>query len=102
LIHGEHLKQTRTLKLYIMAKQQKTKRQLTEEELKSVKQIKEKYTQIKTELGEIEILKQNLKTRKVNAIEALSITRQTEQQLTVQLTEKYGNGNIDLTTGLIS
>jgi len=72
---------------------------LETQEIESLKKLQEEVNGIVTQLGEIEIQKQNLKSLKLQVINKLSELRQAQQQLGVSLNNKYGSGTIDLTSG---
>jgi chromosome segregation ATPase len=72
---------------------------LSTEELQQIQTIQTRNRNLITELGEIEVMFDNLKTRKENAFTYLAQLRQEEQSLGKALTEKYGDGTVDLGTG---
>ena len=67
-------------------------KKLTSEELQTVKNIKQEYTNLAFALGELEIQKLILLDTQRDLIAK-------EKQLAKQLQEKYGEGTIDLETG---
>jgi len=69
-------------------------KKLTAEELQSVISIREEYTNIALALGEIEIEKDQL-------LEKLKKVKENELIVAQQLTSKYGEGTIDVSTGEI-
>jgi hypothetical protein len=76
-------------------------KKLTEEEVQQIKEIKQEYTSLALSLGELELQKSNIdkeKVRLLNYQEQLSIK---ETELAQKLTEKYGNGSINIETGEI-
>lgn len=85
-----------------MKKQETKIKQLTQEELIQLKSVKQSYDNIKVEFGEIALLESNLNQRKSKAQEYLSQLKLTESQLHKNLLEKYGSGNINIDTGVIS
>jgi hypothetical protein len=68
--------------------------QLTQEELQQIKDIREQYNNVVTALGELELQKQNVLARYNNVLNQ-------EQTLAKTLSEKYGDGVIDINTGEI-
>jgi hypothetical protein len=75
---------------------------LTPEELEAVKQIKGDYTNLALSLGELELQKADLEREKTNLLNKQSQIIERENQLAKELTEKYGNGSINLETGEIT
>jgi hypothetical protein len=74
-------------------------KKLTQEELSQIETIKQKSQAIVQELGQIELLKLNLKDRKDNALAYLQELKQEEVDLAKSLEESYGKGTIDLEKG---
>ena len=74
-------------------------KKLTQEELSQIETIKQKSQAIVQELGQIELLKVNLKDRKDNALAYLQELKQEEVDLAKALEESYGKGTIDLEKG---
>jgi|LakMenEpi03Aug12_release.lakeMendotaPanAssembly.Ray.scaffolds.fasta_scaffold1308052_1 hypothetical protein len=71
----------------------------TEEELATIRTLNDKNRAVTTELGEIELAKLQLEKRRKYAEEYLANLRAEQEANGKALTEKYGNGNIDLETG---
>jgi septal ring factor EnvC (AmiA/AmiB activator) len=71
------------------------KKKLTEEELQQIKDIKQQYTNLSLSLGEIEL-------QKFQLLNTQSQLFENETKLVKQLTEKYGEGTINIQTGEIS
>lgn len=71
----------------------------TEEELATIRTLNEKNRAVITELGEIELAKLQLDKRRKFAEEYLANLKSEQETNGKALTEKYGNGNIDLETG---
>ena len=67
-------------------------KKLTVDELQTVKNIKQEYTNLAFALGELEI-------QKVMLLDTQKDLMAKEKQLAKQLQEKYGEGTIDLETG---
>ena len=70
-------------------------KQLTPEELQQVKNLQNQVQEITTQLGTIEVRKIQLK----NIILKL---QQQEEQLAKTLSDKYGNGSLDMDTGKLT
>ena len=75
---------------------------LNQEELQTLKTIQEETQSLILELGEIELIKIQLKGRKEKAKEYLSELSQKEQDFTQSIFEKYGKVSINPTTGEIT
>ena len=69
-------------------------KKLTEEELKSIRDIKQEYTNLALTLGELEL-------QKLNLSESYKQLLEKEGNIAKELREKYGEGIIDLSTGEI-
>lgn len=70
-------------------------KKLTEEELNAVKQIKNEYTNLALNLGELELQKAELFNIQKQLFER-------ENKLAKELSEKYGDGSINIDTGEIT
>jgi hypothetical protein len=77
-------------------------KKLTTEELDSIKSIKQEYTNLSFALGEIELQKANLDREKQNLLNIQNQLIEKEIVLGKSLTEKYGNGSINIETGEIN
>lgn len=75
---------------------------LTEEELKSLNDFKLKQERLIFELGQNEFMNIALKNQKDQILQSLDLLKQEEENLGIKLNEKYGDGNIDLKTGVFS
>jgi len=82
---------------------------LTPEELSSINSIRQNFNEITFSLGQNMIENMNLNnTLKLNIenkekiISTIDDIKLKEKELLNQLKEKYGNGNIDLATGVIT
>ena len=80
----------------------KTVTKLEEQELAQLREIQSKTQALITELGEIELNKINLESRRENAMGYLAELQKQEKEFTTTLSEKYGrisvnpeNGEID-------
>jgi hypothetical protein len=74
-------------------------KKLTQEELSQIEIIKQKSQAIVQELGQIELLNLDLKSRKDNALTFLQELKQEERTLAQALETAYGKGTIDLEKG---
>tara|TARA_R110000868_G_scaffold183975_8_gene425397 strand:+ start:34 stop:327 length:294 start_codon:yes stop_codon:yes gene_type:complete len=72
---------------------------LSQEELQSIQQLQEKNRAIVIEFGEIELIKLNLERRAENAKKFLAELREEENTFGKELSDKYGDGTVDLSTG---
>ena len=72
---------------------------LSQEELQSIQQLQEKNRAIVIEFGEIELIKLNLERRAENAKKYLAELREEENTFGKELSDKYGDGTVDLSTG---
>ena len=70
-------------------------KQLTPEELQQVKSLQEQSQQVTIQLGTLEIKKMQLKDQIKNL-------QQQEEQLAKTLSDKYGNGSLDIDTGKLT
>ena len=75
------------------------KKVLTTEELNQIKFLREGFTNITTNLGNIEMQIMNLELEKENLKENLKNLKAQEVSLAEGLEGKYGDGNISLETG---
>lgn len=76
-------------------------KQLTAEELESVKLIKQEYSNLALSLGEIELSIANLNKDKQYYLEQHKQLIEKESELAKTLNEKYGTGIINIETGII-
>ena len=72
---------------------------LSQEELQSLKSLQEKQNQLVVKFGQLEYEIQNLELQKETAIDQLSKLEEEEELIGNQLTQKYGNGSIDIESG---
>jgi hypothetical protein len=84
-------------------------KKLTEEELQQIKEMQVQYNQFIFELGSAEIQLQNItstkeaiEVEKNNILEDIKKLGDRERELVKVLQEKYGNGNIDIETGVVN
>ena len=70
-------------------------KKITETELQTIRDIKQEYANLALAFGELEL-------QKFELVETQKSLREKESKLALQLQEKYGNGNIDISTGEIT
>jgi len=72
---------------------------LSQEEIQQIQNIQTRMQAVQSELGQLELAKMDLATRRTNVETYLQETRQSETDLVKSLEEKYGRGSIDLQNG---
>jgi hypothetical protein len=72
---------------------------LTVEEIEKLQDIQQKNAAVATELGNLEITKLQVEARKAEVVEFFNKLKEEEQTFGKELSEKYGNGSIDLEKG---
>jgi hypothetical protein len=72
---------------------------LTQEELQTLTQLQEKSRAITQEFGEISIIRLGVEEREANAKTYLTELRKAERDFGKELSDKYGNGTINLAEG---
>lgn len=72
---------------------------LTVEEIEKLQEIQQKNAAVATELGNLEITKLQVEARKAEVVEFFNKLKEEEQTFGKELSEKYGNGSIDLEKG---
>lgn len=72
-----------------------SEKQLTSEELQQVKNLQEQIQQITLQLGTVEV-------KKIQLQDSILKLQQAEEQLAKSLSDKYGNGTLDIGTGKIT
>jgi hypothetical protein len=72
---------------------------ITAEELQTLKNLQDDNQRIRQEFGEIALAKLNLQDREENAKTFLKQLRSSEQEFGKSLSDKYGNGSLDISTG---
>lgn len=75
---------------------------LSEEELNTLNQLQTKQNEIIASLGQLEYSIQLLELQKEGLTEEIEKLRESESKIGKELTEKYGNGSIDLNSGLFT
>jgi hypothetical protein len=73
--------------------------QLTPEELSKLQEGNNKVADIVASLGQIEIQMSLLQKNKESLLAAFAQTQQDQNQLGAELTQKYGDGVIDISSG---
>jgi len=72
---------------------------LSEEELDSIKQLQNQQQILIGQFGQIEYQVQLLELQKDQLVETIGKLQQEEQKIGNELTQKYGNGTVDLESG---
>ena len=72
---------------------------LTTEEVEKLQEIQQKNAAVASELGNLEITKLQVEARKAEVVEFFNKLKEEEQAFGKELSEKYGNGSIDLEKG---
>ena len=75
---------------------------LSQEELDYIKQLQQKQQDLVARFGQIEYQMQVLKLQKDQLVETIGQLQQNEQKTGEELTQKYGNGTVDLETGMFT
>ena len=81
----------------------------TDDELKSLSELQVKYNSVTNKFGQLAIAKLNFEKQKdvledeeFKITEELEATRNEEQELLKEITEKYGPGQLDPQTGIFT
>jgi len=74
-------------------------KKLTSEEIEKLQEIQQKNAAVATELGNLEITKLQLEARRGDVIKFYNDLKEEEQTFGKELSDKYGNGSIDLEKG---
>jgi len=74
-------------------------KKLKKEEIDKIVNIESRIQAVQVELGQVELVKLDLKKRRDNAINYLEDTRRAERELVSSLEEAYGKGSINLQKG---
>jgi len=72
---------------------------LTDEELKTIKEIQEQNQSLALELGNLELTKIQVENRYDELVDFYNKLKEKEQELGKELSDKYGNGTINLEAG---
>ena len=88
-----------------MAKKSKEVK-FTKKEIDSLQQLRSDYANVEVSLGKLEIARMqseqqldNIENNKLRLETQYTTLQRTESQIVSELTEKYGVGNLDITTG---
>ena len=76
--------------------------QLSQEELDNIKQLQATQQNLISRFGQVEYQLQVLEAQKDKLVESLAQLQEEEINLGRVLTEKYGNGSIDIDSGLFT
>ena len=76
--------------------------QLSPEELDNIKQLQATQQNLISRFGQVEYQLQVLEAQKDKLVESLAQLQEEETNLGRVLTEKYGNGSIDIDSGLFT
>ena len=74
----------------------------TDEELKSIEEIRLKYAEITNRFGQISLTEYNLDKQKEQAHKDFETIRANEAKVLNSITEKYGPGTLDPNTGVFT
>jgi hypothetical protein len=74
-------------------------KKLTTEEIEKIQLIQQKNNLIVNELGSIELVKLQIEKRRTEALSFLTSLREEEQAFGKELSEKYGDGTVDIEKG---
>jgi len=72
---------------------------LTVEEVEKLQDIQQKNAAVATELGNLEITKLQIESRREEVVKYFTELKQEENTFGKELSDKYGNGTIDLEKG---
>jgi hypothetical protein len=72
---------------------------LTQEELQAITELQQKNNAVVSELGQIELTRMAVESRRANAESYLAELRKEEEEFGKTLSDKYGSGSIDLENG---
>ena len=73
---------------------------LTEEEMQSIKNTRNGFDEITVKFGQVEVEIANLSSTKEMLIKELSELKNTEREIVKNITDKYGDGELDINTGV--
>ena len=75
---------------------------LSQEELSAIKELQSQQQNLITQFGQLEYQMQLLELQKDQLVEAMGELQTRETKTGQDLTEKYGNGTVDLESGMFS
>jgi len=70
-----------------------------ENDLKAIKELQDEYMRITSLFGQMKITELNIQKQERDLMAELDRVREKEQSVLTQITEKYGPGQLDPTTG---
>ena len=75
---------------------------LSQEELDSIKQLQNQQQSLINQFGQLEYQMQLLELQKDQLVETIGKLQIEEKEIGTNLTEKYGNGTVDLESGMFA
>ena len=75
---------------------------LSQEELDSIKQLQNQQQSLINQFGQLEYKMQLLELQKDQLVETIGKLQIEEKEIGTNLTEKYGNGTVDLESGMFA
>ena len=75
---------------------------LSQEELDSIKQLQNEQQSLVNQFGQLEYQMQLLELQKDQLVETIGKLQIEEKEIGTNLTEKYGNGTVDLESGMFT
>ena len=75
---------------------------LSQEELDSIKQLQNEQQSLVNQFGQLEYQMQLLELQKDQLVETIGKLQIEEKEIGTNLTEKYGNGTVDLESGMFA
>ena len=75
---------------------------LSQEEINSIKELQNQQQNLITQFGQLEYQMQLLELQKDQLVETMGELQTRETKTGQDLTEKYGNGTVDLESGMFS
>jgi len=75
---------------------------LSQEELDNIKQLQQQQQNLIGQFGQLEYQMQLLELQKDQLVETIGKLQQDEQKIGEELTQKYGNGTVDLESGMFT
>ena len=75
------------------------KQVVTSEELQSLKNIQQKRDQLTIDFGYVEMQIQELELQKEMLVDYLTNLKKEEEQISQEISSKYGKGSVDLSNG---
>jgi hypothetical protein len=75
---------------------------LSQEEIDSIKQLQNQQQSLINQFGQLEYQMQLLELQKDQLVETIGKLQIEEKEIGTNLTEKYGNGTVDLESGMFA